>query len=275
MNLNDLTNLELLQISQYALDELELRSVLKKRNNPIDEYTLWLVENKLKMRSIPLDQEGYYARSLDGRNINIIAKTHQLKNSSSIVGFISERDLKLIDDVMLIIYNSKYYVTLALIIPRDSIIELGIYNKLKKGYTLRASHELINSSKTTNITELLFAKPDCKTLRDLEYIKSALKVIGKNTFVDFYNYFQDDIPIGDVIKKMATKNINWNVTTARVKAKKMKEVFKRNDNLKALKVIVDSKSTLANKTIKEEAIKLIENNPPRSEKLRNELMANL
>ena len=43
MDLSQLSNVELMQLNQLTLDELERREVIRTRNNPISEYTEWLV----------------------------------------------------------------------------------------------------------------------------------------------------------------------------------------------------------------------------------------
>lgn len=43
MDLSQLSCVELMQLNQLTLDELERRDVLRTRNNPVCEYTEWLV----------------------------------------------------------------------------------------------------------------------------------------------------------------------------------------------------------------------------------------
>ncbi|MEI1609164.1 hypothetical protein [Escherichia coli] len=49
MDLSQLSCVELMQLNQLTLDELERRDVLRTRNNPVCEYTEWLVAEKMQM----------------------------------------------------------------------------------------------------------------------------------------------------------------------------------------------------------------------------------
>lgn len=56
MNLEQMTNVELLQAHGAVIDELIQREVVRTRNNPIGDYTEWLVCKRLD-----LDQRRYTA----------------------------------------------------------------------------------------------------------------------------------------------------------------------------------------------------------------------
>ncbi len=49
MDLSQLNCVELMQLNQLTLDELERRDMIRTRNNPVSEYTEWLVAEKMQM----------------------------------------------------------------------------------------------------------------------------------------------------------------------------------------------------------------------------------
>ncbi len=75
MDLSQLSNVELMQLNQLTLDELERREVIRTRNNPISEYTEWLVADKMQMVLAAPSTKGYDATTIDDRKIQIKSVT--------------------------------------------------------------------------------------------------------------------------------------------------------------------------------------------------------
>lgn len=262
MKLNHLTADELLQMNQYTFDELERRSILKVGGNPISEYTLWLVKNKMNAKSVSSDFAGYNVRTPDKKKIQILAKRNKLKNHSTILGVISERELRMVDDVLAVIYNEDMSIRIALIIPVHVIEKIGVYNKFQKDYTLRINAGIISDANVVNMKMVLSNEFNfCgSTNQNKEDIVHDLKIVGKRTFVEYYQYYIDDVDVNYVIEKMLLDKIEWKVATARSKAKKMKSIFKKGENLKALKLIFESRNYLITESTKEKVIEILEKN---------------
>lgn len=68
MELSGLSTIELMQLNQETLAELERRNVIRTRNNPVSEYTEWLVSNRMGMVLAPASTKGYDA-TIDGRKV--------------------------------------------------------------------------------------------------------------------------------------------------------------------------------------------------------------
>lgn len=263
MKLNHLTADELLQMNQYTLDELERRSILKVGDNPISEYTLWLVKNKMNAKSVSSEFAGYNVRTPDRKKIHILAKRNKLKNHSAILGVISERELRKVDDVLAVIYNEDMSIHTALIIPVHVIEKIGVYNKFQKGYTLRINAGIISDANVVNVKLILCTELNTYTLtkkKKVEDVVNDLKVVGKRTFVKYYQYYIDDIDVNYVIEKMLDDNTDWKAATARTKAKKMKSIFMKGENVKALKLIFESRNHLITESTKEKVIEILEKN---------------
>ncbi|MFU2319374.1 hypothetical protein [Rahnella sp. PCH160] len=261
MDLKKLTVTELIQINQHTLDELERRSILKIRSNPITEYTFWLVKNKMNMALKPSFGEGYDFKTSDGRKIQVMAKRNQLKNNATMIGVISERELRQIDDFLIVIFNGDMSIDLALMIQNKAIMKFGVYNKFHKGYTLRINTALINDESVRDIKLVLCDKSSCNVYIERfksESIVRDLKIVGKRTFVEYYQYFLDEVDVNYIIEIMLIENINWKQVTARTKANKMKSIFKNNDCCEVLRVIIDSINPLVTQSTKQKAKVLLE-----------------
>ncbi|MBU9828449.1 hypothetical protein J1779_00665 [Rahnella sp. FC061912-K] len=261
MNLQDLTAFELLQINQLSLDELERRNILKIRNNPLHDYTNWLVNNKMNMKPISSNSEGYDLKTSDGRKVMIIAKRNLLNNNSTMLGVISEKLLKNIDETIAVIYHKDLSIQSAVIIPSGVIYKLGVYNHLQKAYAIRVDTKLVCDPNVVDVKLLLCEHSNCDVTDDSKIFESTirdLRVVGKKTFVKYYQHYALNIDVNEIIQIMLSENVSWKEMTARKKAKKMQSIFKKNDNFKSLKMIINSKSILIPEPLKDQARNLLE-----------------
>jgi hypothetical protein len=93
MDLSQLSCVELMQLNQLTLDELERRDVIRTRNNPVSEYTEWLVAEKMQMELAPPSTKGYDATTSGGRKIQIKSRKNNLRNKSLVLGIIRNYEL--------------------------------------------------------------------------------------------------------------------------------------------------------------------------------------
>lgn len=244
MDLSQLSNVELMQLNQLTLDELERREVIRTRNNPISEYTEWLVADRMHMDLAPPSTKGYDATTTEGRKIQIKSRKNNLKNKSLILGIIRNYDLHQFDVLIAVIYNHDFTIRHAISIPHELVKEYGFYNNHQNGYTLRISNLLLNDPRVTDIIEIIdpdterskeeiSVKPDSSTVRDVQ-------TIGMQTFIDYYQCVERGMGTTDLVEKMVNDHPEWKESTARTKASSMRRVFRNGDNLEALKIIYKS-----------------------------------
>ncbi|HGG1532943.1 TPA: hypothetical protein ACJFM6_002499, partial [Escherichia coli] len=158
MDLSQLSCVELMQLNQLTLDELERRDVLRTRNNPVCEYTEWLVAEKMQMELAPPSTKGYDATTSEGRKIQIKSRKNNLRNKSLVLGIIRNYELNQFDELIAVIYNHDFSIRYAISIPHELVKEYGFYNKHQNGYTLRISNLLLKDPRVTDLIE--FFEPD-------------------------------------------------------------------------------------------------------------------
>ena len=83
LELSELSNLELLQGYAAILRELRDRDILRSSNNPVADYTEWLVCSKLSLTLATKSTKGYDAVSKDGTRYEIKARRITPQNSST------------------------------------------------------------------------------------------------------------------------------------------------------------------------------------------------
>ena len=62
---------KLLQTHGNVIEELVSLGVVKTRNNPIGDYTEWLVRRRMGLRVAPANQKGYDAKDDSGKRYQI------------------------------------------------------------------------------------------------------------------------------------------------------------------------------------------------------------
>lgn len=262
MDLSQLSNVELMQLNQLTLDELERRYVIRTRNNPVSEYTEWLVAENMQMELAPPSTKGYDATTTDGRKIQIKSRKNNLKNKSLVLGIIRGYDLNQFDELIAVIYNPDFSIRYAISIPHELVRIYGFYNKHQNGYTLRISNLLLNDPRVTDLIEFFdpdierssgdtTVKPDSNTIRDVQ-------TIGMQTFIKYYQYVESGMAVIELVEKMVTEHPEWKESTARTKASSMRRVFKNGDNLEALKIIYKSNHPAITDKIKSKLMTLLD-----------------
>lgn len=244
MDLSQLSTVELMKLNQLTLDELERREVIRTRNNPVSEYTEWLVADKMQMELAAPSTKGYDATTLDGRRIQIKSRKNNLKNKSLVLGIIRNYELNQFDELIAVIYNTDFSIRYAISIPHELVKEYGFYNQHQNGYTLRISNSLLIDPRVKNIIEFFdqerpvtyektVEKLDSNTIRDVQ-------TIGMQTFVEYYQCVESGMDAVELVEKMVTDHPEWKESTARTKASSMRRVFKNGKNIEALKIIYNS-----------------------------------
>ena len=75
LDLNSMSELDLLQAHSAVITELICRKVVKTRNNPIGDYTEWLVRRKLNLEEQPNNPKSFDARDRNGTRYQIKGRT--------------------------------------------------------------------------------------------------------------------------------------------------------------------------------------------------------
>ena len=92
MNLRELSIKELLQLQAAATNELKRRDVVRTQNNPLGDYTEWLVAQAMGLELAANSKAGYDGIDSNGTRIQIKGRRITPKNKSRQLSAIRKYD---------------------------------------------------------------------------------------------------------------------------------------------------------------------------------------
>ena len=107
--LKKLSVIELLQLHSAILDDLKQRKVVRTRNNPVGDYTEWLVAKGLGFELAKNSSAGFDATDTKGNKIQIKGRRINSKSNSRQLGAIRNMDAKDFDSLAAVIFDNDYH----------------------------------------------------------------------------------------------------------------------------------------------------------------------
>jgi len=151
--LGAMSEVELLQAHGAVIDELIRRDVVRTRNNPIGDYTEWLVCQRLK-----LTRENNSKASCDAFCDNGIR--YQIKGRQSEARTIQLSAIRNLYDhgfnfVIAVIFNNDYSIRFAVKLTHDAVVEFSKHREHVNGHILILTDKVIDRDGVENITDVL------------------------------------------------------------------------------------------------------------------------
>lgn len=148
------TPLELLKLHGEILQELKRQGVVKTRNQPIADYSKWLVRTRLNLKEVKNPNEKYDA--YDNSGIKYLVRSRQVIGDNlalfSVIRKIEERNF---DYVVVITYDEEYKIADAYKIPIDILIKEVDYNDYQNGYIIKLRDLDLNDKRITDVKSIL------------------------------------------------------------------------------------------------------------------------
>ena len=155
--MKELTNMspkELLILHGQILDELKKRGIAKTRNQPISEYSKWLVRNKLQLKDVQNPNEKYDGIDKDG--YKYLVRSRQIIDNRpvrfSVIRNIEDRNF---DFLVVVTFDKNCEITESYIIPIDFLLEEVEYNEHQNGYLLKLPQLNLNHNRIRIIKNIL------------------------------------------------------------------------------------------------------------------------
>jgi len=147
---------ELLCLFGSILDELQSRSIVRTSNNPVSDYTEWLVSTRLNLKLAGNSEKGFDATSgSDGLKYEIKARRVTPANKSRQLSAIRDIEGKHFDFLIAVVYNKNFDVILALKIPHAVVVGRSSFVEKTNSYKLMAEDSLKSEPGVEDITQLL------------------------------------------------------------------------------------------------------------------------
>ena len=152
-DLRAMSEVELLRTHSAVIEELRRRGVVKTKNNPIGDYTEWLVCNRLELEMQGNSQSAFDALDQQGTRYQIKGRRSGAKS----VQFSSIRNLEQqgFDFVIAVIFDEDYSICLAVKVSHEAVPKLARYQAHTNGYNLILTRGAVEQDGVEDITHCL------------------------------------------------------------------------------------------------------------------------
>jgi hypothetical protein len=155
MNLRELSVKELLQQHSAIIDELKRRSIVRTKNNPVGDYTEWLVAKGLGLELAGNSSAGYDGIDSEGVKIQIKGRRITPENKSRQLSAIRKLKEKDFDQLAAVIFNENYEIIDAVLIPHEVIKEYASYRRHVNAHILHLKGPILNDPRIKDIKQLI------------------------------------------------------------------------------------------------------------------------
>ncbi len=157
MDFTTLTETQLLQMHAGVIDELLCRGVVRTGNNPIGDYTEWLVCDRLGLVLQPNSRASY--DGIDSSEIRYQIKGRRSKLPTGNVQLSVIRNLEQIgfDFLIAVVFRSDYSIRFAAKIPHSVVSEVSVYRQHVNGHVPIIRENIFDRNGVVDITNILVA----------------------------------------------------------------------------------------------------------------------
>ncbi len=155
--LGELSNSELLQAYAAILSELRKRGVLRSSDNPVADYTEWLVCSKLNLTLATKSTKGYDATAGDGTRYEIKARRITPQNDSTQFSAIRQLHERHFEYLIGVIYEPDFTIRYAAQVPFDLVEPNSRFSNHSNAHFFRLTPTVLELPGIVNITSRLAA----------------------------------------------------------------------------------------------------------------------
>lgn len=154
-DLTPISTLELLRTHAAVLDELRHRGIARSTNNPIADYTEWLVSSRLGLQLTTNSNAGHDAIDSYGVRYQIKCRRITRGKNSANLGVIRNLLRSDFDWLTAVVYEPDYSIRFAAQIPHSLVCELATYRKHVNGHVLTLRPTILQRSEVIDLTSIL------------------------------------------------------------------------------------------------------------------------
>ena len=151
MDLGNLEIKELLKLQATVIDELKKRGVVRTRNNPVGDYTEWLVAKSLCLELADNSAAGYDAIDEKGARYQIKGRRITAENKSRQLSAIRNYEGNEFDYLVAIIFNEYYDIIEARLAPHEVVGSYAKYREHVNAHILHLKGPILDDPRVTDI----------------------------------------------------------------------------------------------------------------------------
>jgi hypothetical protein len=157
LNIAQLEDRLLLQAYAAILEELRARGIMRSSNNPVADYTEWLVCSRLRLRQEPKSTAGFDATDESGRRFEI--KARRVTSHSESVQLSALRNLaaKHFDYLIGVIYEADFSIRYAAKVPHALIEPNCRFSAHSNAHVFHLTPHVLTLAGVENLTAALAA----------------------------------------------------------------------------------------------------------------------
>jgi len=121
VNLSEMKVKELLQLQVAITNKLKHRRIVRTQNNPLRDYTEWIVSQALDLEFQTNSKADYDGISKERVRVQIKDRRVTPQNNSRQLSAIRKYDEKDFDELAAVIYNENFDIIEALLIPHEVV----------------------------------------------------------------------------------------------------------------------------------------------------------
>lgn len=137
------------------LDELRVRGICRTSNNPVADYSEWLVASRLGLDLCKSSSKGFDATGPEGVKYQIKARRVTASNASVQLGAIRGLDCRQFDYMVAVLFESDFSIRYALKIPHEVVVEQSKFRAHTNAHIFHLRRTLIDHPKVEQVTERL------------------------------------------------------------------------------------------------------------------------
>lgn len=155
MNLKELSIKELLQLQAAATNELKERDVVRTQNNPLGDYTEWLVAKSMGLKLAANSKSGYDGIDSSGTKIQIKGRRITPKNKSRQLSAIRKYGEKDFDALVAVIFDENFDIIDAVLVPHEIVGKYASYREHVNAHILFIKEPLLSDPAVKCIKHLI------------------------------------------------------------------------------------------------------------------------
>ena len=151
MHLKNLETKELLNLQAAVIAELQERNIVRTQNNPLGDYTEWLVSKALDLELQSNSKAGYDGISKTGVRVQIKGRRITPKNKSRQLSAIRKYEEKDFDLLAAVLFNESFEVIEAYLIPHEVVGQYAVHRSHVNARILILKGPILNDPRIERI----------------------------------------------------------------------------------------------------------------------------
>ncbi|MFN8414401.1 MAG: hypothetical protein U0Z26_18625 [Anaerolineales bacterium] len=127
LNLQTMDVRDLLLTHAALIEELRNRKIIRSSNNPVADYTEWLVSSTLKLSLVGKSSAGFDAFDGAENKVQIKGRRRTSHNQSTQLGSIRNLESKPFHYLIGVIYNEDFSIDYVAKVPHEVVVEKSKY----------------------------------------------------------------------------------------------------------------------------------------------------